>query len=213
MLNGLLGKKVGMTQVFTEEGERVPVTVIQAGPVTVTQKKTEEKEGYNAVQVGFDELNDAKARKVTKALLGHFGDLKPTRHLHEFAAEDMAAVEIGQSFDVTIFEKGQKVDVSGTSKGRGFSGVIKRHGFAGGPGGHGHRRMLRSTGSIGQSAWPSRVFKNKKMPGQYGNAAVTVQNLEIVEIRPEMNAILVRGAVPGPNGRLVAIKHAVKGRK
>lgn len=210
MLNGLLGKKVGMTQIFTEEGERIPVTVIEAGPVTVTQKKTEAKEGYNAVQVGFDELNEAKARKVSKALKGHFGDVGPTRHLGEFAVEDMAAVEVGQKFDVSIFEAGQKVDVTGTSKGRGFQGVVKRHNFGGGPASHGHRRYKRGTGSIGQSAWPSRVFKNKKMPGQFGNETVTVQNLVIVEVKPEMNVILVKGAIPGPNGRLVTVQHAVK---
>jgi len=210
MLNGLLGKKIGMTQVFTEDGVRIPVTVIQAGPVTVTQKKTMEKEGYEAVQVGFDEFNDAKARKVTKALLGHFGENKPTRHLHEFKASDLAAIEVGQSFDVTLFEKGQMVDVSGTSKGRGFSGVIKRHNFAGGPQSHGHRRFKRSTGSIGQSAWPSKVMKNKRMPGQYGNTRITVQNLEIIEVRAEMGVILVRGAIPGPSGRLVEVKKAVK---
>lgn len=213
MLNGLLGKKVGMTQVFTEDGDRIPVTVIEAGPVTVTQKKTEEKEGYNAVQVGFDELNEAKARKVSKALKGHFAEVAPTRHLKEFKAEDISAVEVGQKFDVSIFEKGQKVDVTGTSKGRGFSGVVKRHGFGGGPQSHGHRRYKRGTGSIGQSAWPSRVFKNKRMPGQYGNETVTVQNLEIIEVKPELNVILVKGAVPGANGRLVSIQRAVKANK
>jgi len=211
MLNGLLGKKIGMTQVFNEDGVRFPVTVIQAGPVTIIQKKTTEKEGYEAVQVGFDELNEAKARKVNKSILGHLGENKATRHLHEFAVSDINGVEVGQSFDVSIFEKGQVVDVSGTSKGRGFAGVVKRHNFGGGPQSHGHRRFKRSTGSIGQSATPSRVMKNKKMPGHYGNARVTVQNLEIIEIRPEMGVILVKGAIPGPSGRLVEIKKAAKG--
>lgn len=210
MLNGLLGKKVGMTQIFNEAGERVPVTVIQAGPVTVTQKKTKDHEGYDAVQVGYDELNDAKARKVSKALKGHFGEQKATRHLHEFPVADIGAVEVGQSFDVTIFEKGQKVDVSGTSKGRGFAGVVKRHHFNGGAMSHGHRRGTRGTGSIGQSAWPSRVFKNKRMPGHFGNERVTILNLEVIEVKPELGVILVKGAIPGPSGRLVEIRKAVK---
>ena len=209
MLKGLLGTKVGMTQVFTEDGERIPVTVIQAGPVTVIQKKTQEVDGYEAVQVGFDELSESKKKNQTKAKVSHFKDQAVTRYLNEFQAEDMGSIEVGQTFDVTIFEKGQMVDVAGTSKGRGFSGVMKRHNFSGGPASHGHR-FGRKTGSIGQSAWPSRVFKNKKMPGQYGNVRKTVQNLEIVDVNTDLNVILVKGAIPGPNGRLVEVHKAVK---
>lgn len=210
MIQGLLGKKVGMTQVFTETGERVAVTVVQAGPVTVIQKKTQETDGYDAVQVGYEELSEAKQRNVTKPLLKHFNEQKATRHLREFQADDIASVEVGQSFDVTIFEAGQKVDLSATSKGRGFSGSMKRHNFSGGPASHGHR-FNRRTGSIGQSATPARVFKNKKMPGQYGNKRVTVQNLEVVAIDTDLNVILVKGNVPGPNGGLVEIKKPAKG--
>lgn len=209
MLKGLLGKKVGMTQVFTADGARVPVTVIQAGPVTVIQKKTKEKDGYEAVQVGFEELKENKAKKQPKAVQGHFKEQAVTRHLHEFAADDLNQIEVGQTFDVKIFAAGQKVDVIGTSKGRGFAGLVKRHHFAGGPESHGHR-FHRTSGSIGQSAWPSRVFKNMRMAGHMGNAQVTVQNLEIVEINEEMNVILVKGAIPGPNGRLVQIQRTAK---
>ncbi len=212
MIYGLLGTKLGMTQVFSEDGERIPVTVIQAGPVSVIQKKTQETDGYDAVQVGFKAYNEAKARKQTKAKTGHFKGQDVTRYMREFKTDDIAAIEVGQTFDVTLFEKGQIVDVSGTTKGRGFAGVMKRHNFAGGPGAHGHR-FNRGTGSIGQSATPSRVFKNKKMPGQYGNVADTVQNLEVIEVDTELNVILVRGSVPGATGRLVAITKAAKENK
>jgi len=210
MLNGLLGKKVGMTQYFTEDGERVPVTVVQAGPVKVIQKKTMSVDGYEAVQVGFEELSESKANKRSKAYNGHFKEEKTTRHLAEFPVEDIDAVEIGQAFDVSLFTVGDVIDVTGTSKGRGFAGVMKRHNFAGGPASHGHR-FNRGTGSIGQSASPSRVFKNKKMGGQYGNKQVTVQGLEIVNIDTELNILLIKGSIPGPNGRLVTVKKTVKG--
>ncbi|OGG93322.1 MAG: 50S ribosomal protein L3 [Candidatus Lambdaproteobacteria bacterium RIFOXYD2_FULL_50_16] len=210
MLNGLIGKKAGMSQVFSEDGTRIPVTVIELGPVTVTQIKTVKVDGYDAVQVGYDELSPAKAKNLSKAVLNHLGENKPVRHLMEFLAK--GEVQVGQSFDVTLFEKGQKVDVTGTTKGKGFAGVIKRHGFGGGPGAHGHR-FHRSTGSIGQSATPSRVWKNKRMPGHMGNEKMTVQNLEVVAVRPELNAILVKGAVPGPQGRLVEVRHAIKAPK
>lgn len=210
MLNGLLGKKVGMTQFYTEDGERVPVTVVQAGPVTVIQKKTQETDGYEAVQVGFEELSESKAGKKPKALKGHFKEQKITRYLAEFKAEDISAVEVGQTFDVNLFKAGDKVDVAGTSKGRGFSGVMKRHNFGGGPASHGHR-FNRGTGSIGMSATPARIFKNKKMAGQYGNARVTVQGLEVVNVDTDLNVLLIKGAIPGPNGRLVEVKQAVKG--
>lgn len=209
MLSGLIGKKVGMTQVFTETGDRVPVTVIELGPVTVIQKKTVETDGYNAVQVGYEPVPEGKLRNVNSPMKGHFADQAPTKHLKEFKTDKIDEIELGQTFDVSLFEKGQFVDVTGTSKGRGFSGVMKRHNFAGGPGAHGHR-FNRGTGSIGQSATPARIFKNKKMPGQYGNAKVTVQGLEVVDIKPELNVMLVKGGIPGPNGRIVEVKPAVK---
>ncbi|MGK0290085.1 MAG: large subunit ribosomal protein L3 [bacterium] len=209
MLEGLLGKKVGMTQVFTEAGLRLPVTVIELGPVTVIQKKTDAKDGYNAVQVGYQTISEGKRHKVSKALQGHFGEAAPTKILREFKTDSIDAIEVGQTIDLSMFEKGQKVDVVGTSKGRGFAGVMKRHNFKGGPGAHGHR-FHRGTGSIGGSATPARVFKNKKMPGHYGNTQVTVQGLEIVDIRPELNAILVKGGIPGPSGRLVEVKFSKK---
>ena len=209
MINGLLGKKVGMTQVFSEDGERIPVTVLEVGPVTVIQKKTQDTDGYEAVQVGFGTLNKSKTAKQTKAKTGHFKGQEITRHLGEFIADDMGAIEVGQTIDASIFEVGKTVDVAGTSKGRGFAGVMKRHNFAGGPASHGHR-FNRGTGSIGQSATPARVFKNKKMPGQYGNVRCTVQNLEVIQVDTELNVVLVRGSVPGANGKLIEIIKAVK---
>lgn len=212
MLNGLFGKKVGMTQFFTEDGDRVPVTVVQSDPMTVVQKKTMEKDGYAAVQVGVEELSEAKKRNVTKALQGHYKEQKPTRYLRETEAVDHDAIEVGQAIDVSIFEKGDLVDVTGTSKGRGFSGVMKRHNFAGGPAAHGHR-FNRGTGAIGQSASPAKIFKNKKMPGQYGNARVTIQRLEVVDVNTDLNVLLIKGAIPGPNGQLVEVKRTAKPKK
>lgn len=211
MLDGLLGKKVGMTQLFTEDGERIPVTVVQAGPVTVIQKKTMEKDGYQAIQVGFLEITKSKEKNVNKPTQGHFKDQKPTRYLKEFRVDNIDEYEIGQIIDVNVFEKGEIVDVTGTSKGRGFTGVMKRHNFAGGPAAHGHR-FNRGTGSIGQSASPARIFKNKKMAGQYGNSTVTVQGLEIVDIKADLNVLLIKGAIPGPNGRAVEVNRTAKGK-
>ncbi|MBT3225922.1 MAG: 50S ribosomal protein L3 [Deltaproteobacteria bacterium] len=212
MLNGLFGKKVGMTQFFTEDGDRVPVTVVKTDPVKVIQKKTVEKDGYKAVQVGIEELTEAKRRNVTKPLKGHFKDQTPTRYLRELAAGNDEEIEVGQTIDLSMFTVGDLVDVTGTSKGHGFSGVMKRHNFSGGPAAHGHR-FNRGTGSIGQSATPAKIFKNKKMAGQYGNAQVTVQRLEIVEIKEDLNVILIKGAIPGPNGRLVEVKKTAKPKK
>jgi len=212
MLNGIFGKKAGMTQFFTEDGDRVPVTIVKADPVTVIRKKTVDKDGYGAVQIGVEELSESKGRSVSKSVKGHFKQQKPTRYLRETSATDQEAIEIGQKFDISIFAKGELVDVTGISKGRGFSGVIKRHNFGGGPAAHGHR-FHRATGSIGSSADPSRVFKNKKMPGQYGNNRVTVQRLEIVDVNTELNVLLIKGAIPGPNGRLVEVRKSVKARK
>ncbi len=212
MLNGLFGKKVGMSQFFTEDGDRIPVTIVQTDPARVIQKKTMEKDGYEAVQLGIQELSEAKQRNVTKPLKGHFKEQTPTRYLREVAAENYEGMEVGQAIDLNIFAKGDLVDVTGTSKGHGFSGVMKRHNFSGGPGAHGHR-FNRGTGSIGQSASPAKVFKNKKMAGQYGNTRVTVQRLEIVEIKEDMNVILIKGAIPGANGQLVEVKKTVKPKK
>ncbi|NQU66146.1 MAG: 50S ribosomal protein L3 [SAR324 cluster bacterium] len=212
MLNGLFGKKVGMTQFFSEDGDRVPVTVVLTNPVKVIQKKTVEKDGYEAVQIGIEELTESKVRNVTKPLKGHFKDQKPVHYLREVAASNYEEIEVGQAIDISIFEKGDLVDVTGTSKGRGFSGVMRRHNFAGGPASHGHR-FNRGTGSIGQSATPAKIFKNKKMPGQYGNTKVTVQRLEIVDVKKDLNVILIKGAIPGPNGQLVEVKKTGKPRK
>jgi large subunit ribosomal protein L3 len=209
MLKGLLGKKVGMTQFFSEDGERIPVTVVQTGPVSVIQKKTTEKDGYQAVQVGYEPIADAKQKNVSKPLKGHFKDNPPTRYLGEIKVDSLDDVEVGQVIDVSIFTKGELVDVTGTSKGHGFSGVMKRHNFSGGPASHGHR-FNRLPGSIGASASPARVFKNKKMAGQYGNSRVTVQRLEIVDVNKDLNVLLIKGAVPGPNGRMVEVNKTVK---
>ncbi len=210
MLNGLLGKKLGMTQHFTEDGECIPVTVIQTGPVTVIQKKTVEKDGYEAVQVGFEAIKENKIKNCAKPLKNHFKDQALTRYLKEFAADNIGEVEVGQTFDVSMFEIGERIDVTGTSKGSGFTGVMKRHNFKGGCASHGHR-FNRGTGSIGQSATPAKVFKNKKMSGQHGNQKNTVQGLQVVEVNTDLNVILVRGGVPGPNGRLVEVKKTAKG--
>lgn len=202
MINGMLARKVGMTQIFEDDGTVIPVTVLQAGPVTVIQKKTVEKNGVDQVQVGFEPIPE---RKVNKPMKGHFKDQQPMRILRDFKVEDISAVEVGQTFDASIFSEGEQISVSGTSKGRGFSGVIKRHGFSGFPASHGHRENKRSTGSIGQRTTPGRVFKGKKMAGQYGNETVTQMCLTIARVLADENAVLVRGAVPGPNGGLVTI--------
>mgnify|MGYP003969277599 FL=1 len=210
MLNGLLGKKLGMTQHFTEEGECIPVTVIQTGPVTVIQKKTIEKDGYEAVQVGFEPVKENKVKNFAKPLKKHFKDQTLTRYLKEFSTDKIAEIEVGQVFDVSLFEKGERIDVTGTSKGRGFTGVFKRHNFHGGCASHGHR-LHRGTGSIGQSATPAKVFKGKKMHGQHGNQTKTTQGLQVVDINKDLNIILVKGGIPGANGRLVEVKKTSKG--
>ncbi|MDH5561802.1 MAG: 50S ribosomal protein L3, partial [Deltaproteobacteria bacterium] len=192
MITGLLGIKIGMTQFFSEDGESIPVTVVQAGPVKVIQKKEANKDGYEAVQIGFDELSKSRAEKLTKPEKMHFKNVAPMRYIKEMSASEFDAIEIGQQFDVSIFKIGDHVDVAGTSKGKGFSGVMRRHNFSGGPGSHGHR-FNRGTGSIGQSATPARVMKNKKMPGQYGNTRKTIQNLEIIDINQELNVIMIKG--------------------
>lgn len=203
MSKGLIGRKLGMTSIFTPEGHYIPVTVIQAGPCVVTQIKTEPSDGYNALQLGF---KTKRGDRTTKPLKGHFqksGD-DCFAHTREFGVDDPDSFTLGQSLGPELFTVGERIDVVGTTKGRGFSGVIKRHGFGGGRKTHGSK-CHRIPGSIGCSATPSKVTKGKRMPGQYGNVRHTVRNLEIVDIREEENLILVRGAVPGHRQALVMI--------
>ncbi|MEA3464947.1 MAG: 50S ribosomal protein L3 [Thermodesulfobacteriota bacterium] len=208
MVNGILGKKLGMTQIFTENGMRIPVTVVEAGPCTVVQKKTAETDGYSAVQLGFGEQ---KAQRVNKPELGHLKKAGKGvfAHLREMDG-DIDGYEVGSQVVCSeLFSAGDIVDVAGTSKGKGFQGVIKRWNFSGGRSTHGST-FHRAPGAIGCSAWPSRVFKGKKMAGQMGNERVTVQNLEVVGVREDQNLILIKGAVPGPKNGLVVIRKAVK---
>lgn len=211
MIQGILGKKLGMTQVFVADGSRVPVTVVEAGPCTVVQKKTESADGYNALQVGFEAR---KTHRVNKPMMGHFkkADQGAFATLRELAADNVDDYQVGDQVTCdSVFKAGDIVDVTGTSKGKGFQGVIKRWGFSGGRATHGSK-FHRAPGSIGMSAWPSRVHRGKKMPGQMGNARVTQQNLEIVEVRADQNLILVKGAIPGPNQGLVLIRKCVKAK-
>lgn len=203
MSMGIIGKKIGMSQLFNG-GEVIPVTVIQAGPCKVVQKKTVEKDGYEAVQLAFEE--EKKQKRVTKAQAGHFkkANIAPHRFLREFRA---GGLEQGQDVTVEIFKKGEIVSVTGVSKGKGFAGVMKRHNFRGGPGGHGSM-FNRAPGSIGASAYPSRVLPGKKLPGHMGDVTVTVKNLTIVDVRPDQNLLFVRGAVPGGDNGLVLISKA-----
>lgn len=206
MINAIFGTKVGMTQVFNEQDEVVPVTVIQAEPNTVCQVKTVETDGYNAVQLGFGAI---KAKKVNRPMGGHFSKLgvEPTRHLREVRVEDGAAHKAGDIQTVAAFEDVKKVDVTGTSKGKGFAGVMRRHGFGGGPGGHGSH-FHRAPGSVGQCATPSRVFKGVRMPGHMGCDTVTVKNLEVVRVDADLNLIFVKGAVPGGKNGIVRVRMA-----
>jgi large subunit ribosomal protein L3 len=208
MKKAILGLKVGMTQIFDKTGKAVPVTVIAANPNIVVQKKTIENDGYSAIQVGFD---DKAERKVTKPIKGHFAKAKVAtkRYLREFRLEDTTAYEVGQEIKVDTFKEGDKVDVSGFSKGKGFSGVIKRHNFHRGPMAHGSK-FHRAVGSMGASSSPSRTIPGKKLPGHMGAENTTVVNLEIVKVDLDKNVILVRGAVPGIRGALVMIKNTVK---
>jgi large subunit ribosomal protein L3 len=209
MITGLLGKKVGMTRIFTEDGRWIEVTVLEAGPCSVVQRKTVETDGYSAVQLGFGDIKESRCKKPAA---GHFAKVgvSPKRTLKEVRVPDDADVKAGDEIRADIFAVGDRVDVVGTSKGRGFAGVIKRHGFSGGPGGHGSH-FHRAPGSIGQSADPSKVYKNKRMPGHYGTVKTTVQNLEVVNVDSERNLLIVRGSVPGANGALVMVNKSVKG--
>jgi large subunit ribosomal protein L3 len=208
MFKGLLGKKIGMTQIFDDNGTAIPVTIIEAGPCYVTQIRKVEADGYSAVQLGFGEV---KPKRLTGGQLGHLkrNDLAPLRFLREFRTKD-AELSEGDQLTVSVFEVGDHVDIAGTSKGRGFAGVVKRHGFAGGPKTHGQSDRQRAPGSIGATSGTARVFKGKRMPGHMGNRRVTSQNLKIVLVDSERNLIGVRGAVPGPKNGLLVIKEARK---
>lgn len=209
MIQGLLGKKLGMTQVFSPEGNPVAVTVVEAGPCWVVQKKIEKKDGYEAVQVGF---GPQKPSRLSKPLSKHLEKAKvgPVRTLREVPASDLDAIQEGQAVGVEIFKAGEFVDVIGRSKGHGFTGVMKRHGFSGAPGSHGAHESFRGPGSIGSSAFPSRVFKGMRMAGRMGGEQVTVQNLKILRIIPEKNLLFIRGAVPGADGGLLLIRKSKK---
>ena len=209
MKKGLIGKKIGMTQIFDEAGNVIPVTVVEAGPCTVTQIKTVENDGYQAVQVGF---GDVKVSRVNKPMKGHFdkADVAPKKTLKEFRLDSIDGIEVGNILKADTFEVGEIVDVKGTSKGHGTAGAIKRWNFSRLRMTHGTGPNHRHAGSLGACSSPSRVFKGKKMPGHMGNVRVTVQNLEIVKIDVENNVILVKGAVPGPKKSLVMIKETVK---
>lgn len=206
----ILGKKLGMTQIFTEHAV-IPVTVVEAGPVTVTQIKTVESDGYDAVQFGFE---DAKPQRVNEPMTGHFAknDIAPKKHLAEFRPEDGEAYEIGQQITVADFEEGKKLDVTGTSKGKGTQGNIKRHGHHRGPMSHGSKHK-RLAGALAAGTYPSRVFKGNAGPGRMGRETVTVQNVELVKVIEEKNLMLIKGAVPGNKGGIVRIQYAVKGQK
>ncbi len=201
-MTAILGKKLGMSQVFTEEGDRVPVTVIEAGPCTVTQVKTVETDGYKAIQIGFGEIDE---KKLTRAEAGHLkkAGAGGKRHLAEVRGE--SEPQVGEQITVEAFEPGQKVKVSGVSKGKGFAGVIKRHGFAGGPGSHG-AHFHRAPGSVGASATPSRVFKGLRLPGQMGNRKATQLGSSVFAVDPERNLLLLRGSIPGSSNSIVYIQ-------
>ncbi len=211
MKKGIIGRKIGMTQLFDESGKVIPCTVIEAGPCVVVQKKTVEKDGYSAIQVGF---GDIAPRKVNRPLSGHFTkvDVAPKRVLREFRLEDTDAYNVGDIIKADTFAPGDAVDVQGTSKGKGFQGAIKRHNFARLKMSHGTGPVARHAGSMGSSANPSRVFKGKKLPGHMGAETVTVQNLDVVKVDAENNLIAVKGAVPGPKGAYVIIYDSVKNK-
>ncbi len=209
MKKGLVGKKLGMTQLFDQNGNVVPVTVVEVGPCVVTQKKTMEKDGYEAVQVGFGDL---KATKVNKPMKGHFakGDVAPKRVLREFRLEDCSALNVGDILKADVFAEGDHIDVTGRSKGKGYAGVIKRWNFARLKMSHGTGPVARHGGSMGACSSPSRVWKGKKMAGHLGAERVTVQNLDVVKVDAENNIIAVKGAIPGPKGGIVVIADSVK---
>ena len=203
-MKGILAKKLGMTQIFSEDGRLIPVTVLEAGPCRVIQSKTLEKDGYVALQLGFEELR--KEKNVSKGRLGHFkkASQQPYRILKEVRLDGLE-INVGDDVTVEIFNKGDRISVSGISKGKGFQGVMKRHNYSGGPGSHGSM-FNRAPGSIGQSSYPSRVWKNKGMPGHMGNEKVTAKNIEIIDIKKEQNLLVVKGSVPGANRSYLVIR-------
>ena len=211
MEKAIIGKKIGMTQIFDENGLVVPVTAIEAGPCVVAQVKTIENDGYNAIQLGY---GDVKENRINRPEKGHFtkANITAKKHLREFRVSDVADVTVGSEVKADVFEAGDKIDVQGTSKGKGFQGVIKRHGQSRGPMGHGsmyHRRP----GSMGSTSTPGRVFKGKKLPGHMGVQTVTIQNLDVVKVDIDKNVILVKGSVPGPKGAILKIRQTVKSSK
>ena len=211
MKKGIIGKKIGMTQIFDEKGNVIPVTVIETAGNIVAQVKTVETDGYNAIQLGYGEIKD---KHINKPRAGHFAKAKLAnkKHLREFRLDSIEGIKVGDELKADVFAAGEKIDVQGTSKGKGFQGVIKRHGQHRGPMGHGsmyHRRP----GSMGSTSTPGRVFKGKKLPGHMGRNTVTIQNLEVVRVDLDKNAILVKGSIPGNKGSIVKIRSAVKASK
>lgn len=211
MALGLIGEKIGMTQIFSETGEVVPVTVVKAGPCTVVDLKTPERDNYKALKLGYGFI---KEKKVKKPLKGYFAkqNVEPKKVLKEFRVDDLSSYKIGDEIDIDIFSPGEKIKVTGISKGRGFQGVVKRHGFGGGPKTHGSQNH-RKPGSIGQSSNPSKVFKGLKMAGHMGHETVTVRNLEIVKVDKSRGVLLIKGAIPGPEGGIVYLYKLQEGRK
>ena len=208
MKKALIGKKLGMTQIFDEQGKVIPVTVIEAGPCVVAQVKTVETDGYNAIQLGFGDVKESKINKPEK---GHFAKSKltPKKHLREFRLDSVENINVGDELKADTFTAGDQLDIQGTSKGKGFQGVIKRHGQSRGPMGHGsmyHRRP----GSMGSTSTPGRVFKGKKLPGHMGRVTITIQNLDVVKVDSDKNVVLVKGSVPGPKGAILKLKTSVK---
>jgi large subunit ribosomal protein L3 len=208
VIEGLLGRKIGMTQVFDPTGEVIPVTVIEVGPCVVTQLRTKDRDGYEAVQIGFGEVSP---KSLTRPQQGHLkGAGRLVRHLREFGADNVEEHSVGDVLSADVFAAGEIIDVTGTSKGRGFQGVVKRHGFSGGPRTHGQSDRHRAPGSIGPGTTPGRVFKGTRMAGRMGNRRVTVQNLQVVEVLADRHLLLVRGSVPGAKNGLVMVRRAVK---
>ena len=209
-IKGILGTKLGMTQVFDEENRVVPVTVVEAGPCVVTQIRTKETDGYNAIQIAYGDIDP---RKANKPAAGHFkkAGVTPRRHVAEIRVDDVSGYEIGQDITVDIFDGVQFVDVTGQSKGKGFAGAMKRHGFAGQGASHGNQAAHRRVGGIGAAATPGRIFKGKKMAGRMGNDRVTTQNLKVQKVDADANLLLIKGAIPGNRGGIVTVKTAVKG--
>jgi len=208
MIQGIIGRKLGMTQIFRENGEAEAVTAIEAGPCIVIQVKTKDKEGYNAVQLGFGE-----AKRLNSPQKGHLKGLGQFKHLREFRVSDSEAIEVGETVDVSLFKTGDLVDIIGVSKGKGFAGVVKRHHFAGGPKTHGQSDRHRAPGSIGATTSPGRVFKGMRMAGHMGDSRVTVRHLEVFEADPARNLLLVRGAVPGGRNGILLIRKSGGGKK